>query len=570
MEHLNYVLQNLSKRAERNPFSVLKSTFVDVAGVTKSTSNRDHKIFFGRRGTGKTHALIYQFEHIASRGELPVYIDLRQMGSDRSVYDDAKEPVSQRASRFTADFVSEICEGITKSKADGRSRFQLADGAEEINELLQSANNIQIVGIAEAVDSSEHKKSKRRTSKMGLTSALEGALDHERVDEEDNSRHNSLRRSGQEQFRVHFRTLMRSLEAVAKALDTTIWLLVDEWSSIPHDVQPYFADVLRRSIFPIKSCVVHIAAIEHRSSFRLPLPADYVGIELGADASSAINLDDYMVFENNPDESIDFFASLLRHHTNSLIEDPNRQFADNKSFVASAFVSKGAFDEFVRACEGVPRDAISICGKAAQKSGLKKISVQSVKRAARDWFEQDKSKFLRDNREADFFLRWVIDDVIGERKARAFLVSTESISNVLNALYDHRLIHLIKRSISSKDEPGRRYMAYKLDYGCYIDLMTTKRAPQGLLPTEDRSGKPSYVEVPKDDYRAIRRAVLDVSEFDYSILERELASRKLPVGPLSMAFKIDLKLQDIMKSLLRSDRNNDDTQLDLFSKPKND
>jgi len=58
--------------------------------------------------------------------------------------------------------------------------------------------------------------------------------------------------------------------------------------------------------------------------------------------------------------------------------------------------------------------------------------------------------------------------------------------------------------------PGVRYDAYKLDYGCYVDLVNTVRAPQTLLATgthDDRS------EVPQDDYRAIRRAILDIDEF---------------------------------------------------------
>ena len=50
-----------------------------------------------------------------------------------------------------------------------------------------------------------------------------------------------------------------------------------------------------------------------------------------------------------------------------------------------------------------------------------------------------------------------------------------------------------------------RYDVYKIDYGCYVDLMNTTRIPQGLFQ-EDEDGE--YLEVPKDDYRSIRRAIL--------------------------------------------------------------
>ncbi len=61
-----------------------------------------------------------------------------------------------------------------------------------------------------------------------------------------------------------------------------------------------------------------------------------------------------------------------------------------------------------------------------------------------------------------------------------------------------------------------RYDAYKLDYGCYVDLLATKSAPVNLLfgSEEDESQGAASVLVPDDDYRAIRRAILDVNAFE--------------------------------------------------------
>jgi hypothetical protein len=53
-----------------------------------------------------------------------------------------------------------------------------------------------------------------------------------------------------------------------------------------------------------------------------------------------------------------------------------------------------------------------------------------------------------------------------------------------------------------------------LDYGCYVDLINTAKAPQGLLPFDDGFGEPQFIDVPPDDYRAIRRAILNLSEFE--------------------------------------------------------
>jgi hypothetical protein len=75
---------------------------------------------------------------------------------------------------------------------------------------------------------------------------------------------------------------------------------------------------------------------------------------------------------------------------------------------------------------------------------------------------------------------------------------------------------VLKRNIAAHDQPGVRYDVYKLDYGCYVDLISTAKAPQGLLQGENESGMQMYINVPPDDYRAIRRAILDISVFEKS------------------------------------------------------
>ena len=114
-------------------------------------------------------------------------------------------------------------------------------------------------------------------------------------------------------------------------------------------------------------------------------------------------------------------------------------------------------------------------------------------------------------------LRWIIDEVIGNRNARAFLLRTDFESPLIEYLYDARVIHIIKQSIAGKDDPGVRYNVYSVDYGCYVDLINTSKAPKGLFEIETESGL-EFVNVPQNDYRAIRRAVLDLDEFEKSTL----------------------------------------------------
>lgn len=84
---------------------------------------------------------------------------------------------------------------------------------------------------------------------------------------------------------------------------------------------------------------------------------------------------------------------------------------------------------------------------------------------------------------------------------------------LIQRLVDERILHIIKRGWSGKDKPGERYDVLQIDYGCYVHLLGTTSAPQGLLGGDDSdefSTVMGEVEVPDDDYRAIRRAILDL------------------------------------------------------------
>jgi hypothetical protein len=89
-----------------------------------------------------------------------------------------------------------------------------------------------------------------------------------------------------------------------------IWILLDEWSVVPADLQPFLADLIRRSLLHMDRITLKLASIEHRTHLQIPgTGGDYIGIEVGADAAADVNLDDFMVFENNRDLSTAFFWS---------------------------------------------------------------------------------------------------------------------------------------------------------------------------------------------------------------------------------------------------------------------
>jgi hypothetical protein len=307
-------------------------------------------------------------------------------------------------------------------------------------------------------------------------------------------------RRGAERISLNFSDVARALRELARTLSSRrIWLILDEWSSVPRDVQPYLAEFLVRCVLPLQGFTVKVTAIERQSSFRATLPdGSLIGLELGADVGANIDLDEFLVFEQNEEQARAFFSSLFYKHLTSGADDSDSLAGlDQPSDVARAgFTDVRAFDELVRAAEGVPRDAIYIASKAAMHAGAEKISVPLIRSSARSWYQTDKAGALRSREEAQELLKWIIDKVIREKRARGFLVNERYARDpLLLSLFDARVLHIVRRGYSAQDQPGERFDVWVIDYGAYIDLIQTKYAPKGLLPVNDGpEGDMSYVD----------------------------------------------------------------------------
>jgi hypothetical protein len=265
---------------------------------------------------------------------------------------------------------------------------------------------------------------------------------------------------------------------------------------------------------------VKIAAIEHRSNFILRgKKGEYKGFELGADIAANLNLDDFLVFDADQQRSIQFFKNLIyRHYVNSETADDSIVSADH--LVHTIFTQNNVFEEFVRAVEGVPRDALNLAATVATKAYGNKITMQHVRDSARDWYQRDKASVIRGSDNLSDILMIVINEVIGTRRARAFLFPSNENDAAIEELFDARLLHILKKNVSSNDQPAKRFDVFKIDYGCYVDLINTGREPKALFEADEGE----LIEVPKDDYRSIRRAILSPN------LLREAVAAKQSVG----------------------------------------
>lgn len=521
---INAAFVGISRRAESVDRKTLVQTFVDLGPLIPVLSSRDHQIVYGRRGTGKTHALLFVTEQVKAQQVLPIYIDLRCMGSSGGIYADTQVPLTQRATRLLVDVLESVHESLMDQAIT--ADLDLATLGPILDKLASSITDLEVVGEVHREVKQGIREAHENSSALKVTLQREPGVEAtltnaQKLSSETESR---LEESGQIRYRVHFGSVNKALGELARALNPSRLLIVlDEWSAIPLELQPYLADLIRRAVFPIAGITIKIAAIEQRSNFKIGSHTDYTGIEIGADASADVDLDDYMVFDNNAARAVEFFQELLfKHYRSETVAKP--EFANSDELIQAAFTQRNAFEDFVRAAEGVSRDAFNVLSIAAQRSINDRISIPTVRVAARTWFQRDKEGAVRSNTEAQELLHWIIDEVIAHRRARAFLLRSNTRNALIDALFDARLLHVIKRSISGHDEPGARYDAYKLDYGCYVDLLATTKAPEKLFDFDDPGAS---VNVPSDDYRAIRRAILDLDRF-------QQRSRSLPLEPAAL------------------------------------
>jgi predicted ABC-type transport system involved in lysophospholipase L1 biosynthesis ATPase subunit len=471
-------VSNIQMRAEHETVEEsLASIYVDN-GLLRRLENRSNQILVGRRGTGKTHLLLAlsNLRQVRNADLRYVYIDLRRIHSTgqnpaKSVQVVADEFFLKVLELIQA-YVTEVVCALELPGEEDRRAAQTA--WEQLVDLLASPRD------------------------PGT-----GAFHYE-------------------QIRVALETLLFRCRV------ELLTLLVDEWVNVPWEAQPFFAEHLRQFVLPSKLVKLKIASIEFQANYLSRSNHRKAGFELGADISCDVDMDSYLVYDKDEEHVLTFFAQVLFNHLAIRVFENDQQTKlpiDEKqaAIVQSLFSHKGAFAELVRACEGVARDLLQIFAIAffefyipRQAGGRDRIDIPAIRKAAREWYNKDKHASIQSAPSLNGLLKDIITRVIGQRKARAFMVRQElSRHPLLQELFDSRIIHRLRKGWSHPDRPGERYDIFALDYGAYVDLMATKNQPQLFLPDGQSPGAGAEdIIVPFDDRRSIRRVVLEQELLD--------------------------------------------------------
>ena len=342
--NVNLALMQAHTRSENADDATLAKTFVSIPPLEAMLRSPQHQIVYGRRGTGKTHLLKYLTNTERARNRAAIYIDVRTIGSSMGVYGDTQLPLAARATTLLVDVVEAVHAHILELTLSAPAYIdRLHEIGPQLDALGAAATQVEVAGEVETEATVSNSKAAERSGGASVEISKAPKVGADLHTKRSNTQSSQTRRTqrGLERLHVSFGQLSSALRGLVSALPhRTLWILIDEWSSLPLELQPFLADLLRRSAFTVSGVTIKIGAIERRSNFvQRGRQGDYIGIELGADTSASIDIDDYLTFEDDRVEVRDFFASLLFNHATQLMsEDGNDPgFPSASDFLRVAF-----------------------------------------------------------------------------------------------------------------------------------------------------------------------------------------------------------------------------------------
>ena len=293
---------------------MLVDTFVDCEPLLDIIEAPNSQVIYGRRGTGKTHALKFVQEKKSDEA-ITVFIDLRSIGSNGSTYTDVSFPVSERATRLIIDVLQTIADDLYYYAVE---QIDVAQHPEQItsriDDLIECISAVKIDGsvVERTLFSSEGGSDWKIALDAKLSPSPELNASAAAGGSDTASAVRERRLEGNEKLHLEFGKIQAAIASVKGVLgDPEVWIFIDEWSEVPLDIQPYLADLFRKTILPLNQVFIKIAAIEHRSRFSVyTSDSEYIGMELGADISAYVSLDDFLVFDNDSEKATEFFSGL--------------------------------------------------------------------------------------------------------------------------------------------------------------------------------------------------------------------------------------------------------------------
>lgn len=496
----------LATRAE--DLTDLDGTFVETI-YPEIIQVRQHQIIYGRRGAGKTH-LLRRVEFglrkgFATGGILPIYVNGSQLCQEISIVSTDPATVAlaiyvqlmQHIGDEIRRFVGELNQaGFWDLVVNGK-KTQTAREADAIATRLEetlTSGQVRFLPAGEASDEATTLTETSRNSSIRASVKLDprslGWALKAGTTAAKNAKSSSLTtRKIRGEVIMPFGGVASELRSFLALLDmASIHILFDEWSEVDKDpqVQPYLAEMLRRTASAVPGMYLKLACIPGRTFLATPITKEVknpIGLEEGDDIHADVNLDSMVFAGESIDQLAPFFMTMIKKHVGGRVAwVRHSSLIEFESFLTSMiFSGRSPFLELCQASGGVPRDFINIYRSATTitaTSGQARppFELRTVRAAAIGVYQSKRASFGKSMSPQLRLLDAIYQDIYVKKHSYNFLLSEESAEDdVVQTLYMEKLIHRLPATYyNPRDE--RRYQCFQLDYGTTIDRLMSDAA----------------------------------------------------------------------------------------------
>jgi hypothetical protein len=501
----NSVVAQLAARAE--DMTNFDGTFVETI-FPEVIEARQHQIIYGRRGAGKTHLLrrveLRLREDFTQGGILPIYINGSQLSQEISIVSQDPAMVAlaiyvqliQHIGVALSNFVYDLNKAGFWDRIAGGRKSHTARQADEIATTLEDILTRGKVRVLPRGEVSEKAMSLEETSKGASAGAsirsdprsIGWAVNARTRIERINKSSSLTTRRIQGEVILPFKQVSDEVERLLDLLgNVSLFILFDEWSDVDKDpqVQPYLAEMLKRTASTVPGMYLKLACIPGRTILATPITEDVrnpIGLEEGDDVHAAVDLDKIVFARESIDQIVPFFMDMIKKHVGAELEWVRlSRFAHFEAFLTSmVFSGKSSFVELCLGSGGVPRDFINIYRAATVNTANMTRSVQArqpidllaVRLAAKETYQSKRASFGRSTTSPQLRLLDRIYQEIYVRKHSYLFLLTEEFAEdgTVQTLYMEKLIHRVP--VTYYDPQGERtYQYFQLDYGTTIDRL---------------------------------------------------------------------------------------------------
>ena len=271
---------------------------------------------------------------------------------------------------------------------------------------------------------------------------------------------------------IDFPKISKTISQILDELQSeSIVILIDEWSSINVEHQPFLAEMIRTMVSEGKISV-KLGCIEYLTNLSVTKSN---GQSIGYPITTEIFVDaDLDKIHNSFVDIIgatSFLMKILRKHL-SIIFPIFEKSSDEEmiSFCTDLFEQYSSFEEIVLASAGVPRDFLLLFKRAISNCSKIPIKPKQSRYAIHDFFQDEKRNNSEISQESLKLFDNIFTKICWPPRIYYFFISQNLANNkLIQELWNHRLIHRIHKGqmVLINDKP-HTFNIYAIDFGLFI------------------------------------------------------------------------------------------------------